>query len=248
MSNEFNIKINNYQIYHLFNNIRKLEGAKTLLAKKLRITPMTLDDYLKQGDNYLEKYKDELSEIYDIDIDGIDESLENTKMDYIEEFLEKEGLNNSCISDKNKNAFMIYFYNKKERIKELQIMSYQKPIIDNIKFSDNELEDSKIRMLIMFKLIYDRAQMSIDEELLYLKSKYGKTSSKNVNMIIHDLERRNREDFEKVKEQPQTQQAITLNQINNFTQISVEQDKALGLLQEGNDKVINIEALPEIDT
>lgn len=240
MSNEFNIKISTPQINHLFHNIRKLDGAKTLLAKKLRITPVTLDDYLRQGQSYIEAFDSELSEIYEIDIDAIDEELEERKSDFIEEFIEKEGVSGG-ISDRNKNAFIVYFYDRKEKIKEKQIFDYQKQIIDNIKFSENKDEDFKIRILIMFKLIFDRGQMSIDEELIYLKGRYGKTSSKNVGVVINDLERRNREDFEKPKEEPQKQ--ITVNQMfNNFTQIAVEQDKALGLIR---DEGI-IDLLPEM--
>ena len=37
MSNEFHIKLNPYKIKHLFRNIRKLNGGKNLLAKKLGI-------------------------------------------------------------------------------------------------------------------------------------------------------------------------------------------------------------------
>lgn len=233
MGNEYNIKLNGYQISHLFKNIRKLEGAKGLLARKLRITTQTLDEYLKLGDEYINKFKDLISGIYDIDIDLLDETLEEKRFDYIDEFLAQEGLGYGSISDKNKNAYLVFCYNKKELLKEQEIWDYQKNIIDNITFSDNEAEDRKIKLLIEFKLIYDRAQMSIDEELLYLKGKYGKTSSKNVNIIIHDLERRNKEDFDVEKEKPQ--QPIMLNQINNFTQISVEQDKALGLLTDNED-------------
>ena len=46
MSNEFHIKLNGYKIKHLFRNIRKLNGGKTLLAKKLGITSVTLDEYI----------------------------------------------------------------------------------------------------------------------------------------------------------------------------------------------------------
>lgn len=241
MGNEFNIKLSNAKINSLFHNIRKLNGGKNLLAKKLHITTVTLDEYLKLGQGYVEKFENELSEIFDFDIDSLDEQLEETKSDYIEEFLQKENISGG-ISDRNRNAFIVYFYDKKEKIKEKEVFEYQKNIIDKIMFSDNENENFKIRILILFKLIYDRAQMSIDEELLYLKNKYGKTSSKNVNIVVTDLERRNKEDFGEVKEIAQPQQTL-IGTINNFTQISVEQDKALGLLE--GDKNGFIDVIPE---
>ena len=91
MGNEYQIKLNTYKINHLFKNIRKLNGGKNLLAKKLGITPATLDDYLKQGDDYLAKFDDKLQPIYDLDIDGIDEEITNHKGEFVEEFLAQEG-------------------------------------------------------------------------------------------------------------------------------------------------------------
>ena len=110
-----------------------------------------------------------------------------------------EGAN--AISDKNKNAFEVYFIDKKENIKEEYIYNFQKEIITNITWSENELENRKIIMLMLFKLIYDRGQMSLDEELLYLKNRYAKTSSKHLGFLNKDLERRNKEDFGEKKEE-----------------------------------------------
>ena len=84
---------------------------------------------------------------------------------------------------------------------------------------------------MLFKLIYDRAQMSLDEELLYLKNRYAKSSSKHVAIVVKDLERRNKEDFGEVKDDNK-QKAITFNQFNNFTHYSIEHDKAHGILKQ----------------
>lgn len=244
MGNENSIKLNKYKIKSLFKNIRKLNGGKNLLARKLNITSPTLDEYLKTGQELLDQNEDKLIDIYDINIDEIDEELSKTKQDYVEEFLELEGGLDSVISDKNKNAFEVFFIDKKENMKEQIIYDYQKEIIDNIKWSEDEKENEKIRMLILFKLIYDRAQMSLDEELLYLKNKYAKNSSRNLSYLIKDLERRNKEDFGEDKTSGQKQ--ITVNQqFNNFTHYCIEKDKALGRLKQNTDNVIDL--IPESD-
>lgn len=242
MTNEFKVKINTYKLKYLFNNIRKLQGAKGLLAKKLNMSSVTLDDYLKRGQELLDKYDEQLEEIYDIDIETLDDEISKTKNNYIDEFLEKE-IDNT-ISDKNRNLFEIFFINKKEQLKEDYIYKYQKNIIENIKWSDNESENKSIILLMLFKLIYDRAQMSLDEELLYLRNRYSKTSSRNIAIIVKDLERRHKEDF--LLDKNEETKSITVNQqINNFTHYSIEHDKALGLI--GNNNVIDVEPIEDDD-
>lgn len=242
MGNINTIKLNKYKLTHLFHNIRKLNGGKNLLAKKLGITPSTLDDYLKTGQELLDKFDDTLEPIYELDIDAIDEEIEKTKRDYIDEFLEKEGFN--MISDKNKNAFEVFFIDKKEKMKEDYIYRFQQEIIENIKWSDDEKENKKIIILMQFKLIYDRAQMSLDEELIYLKNRYAKTSSKHVSFVVKDLERRNKEDFGEDKSQDKKQ--ITVNQqFNNFTHFSLELEKQLALSDKGSEDIIDIEPIDD---
>ena len=122
----------------------------------------------------------------------------------------------------------------------------KKEIITNIKWSDNELENKKIILLMLFKLIYDRGQMSLDEELLYLKNRYAKTSSKHLGFLNKDLERRNKEDFGEKKEEENKN--VTFNQINNFTHFCIEYDKAKGILKKNDtesipDNIIDVEPL-----
>lgn len=241
MSSEFNIKLNKYKLNHLFKNIRKLNGGRGLLARKLGITPATLDEYLKTGKEYLEKFSEQLLPIYELDIDAIEDEIESRKSCYIENFLLETG--EKIISDKNKNAFEVYFYDIREKQKENIIYQFQKEIIEKIQWSDNDKENEKIQILMLFALIYDRGQMSLDEELLYLKNRYAKTSSKHVGIIVKDLERRNKEDF---GEEPKTEQKqITVNQqFNNFTHYSIEHDKALGLLKANPENENIIEVIP----
>lgn len=242
MGNTNTIKLNKYKLTHLFHNIRKLNGGKNLLAKKLGITPSTLEDYLKTGQELLDKFDDVLEPIYELDIDAIDEEIEATKKDYIDEFLEQEGYN--MISDKNKNAFEVFFIDKKEKLKENFIYNFQQEIIENIKWSEDEKENKKIIILMQFKLIYDRAQMSLDEELIYLKNRYSKTSSKHVAIVVKDLERRNKEDFGDDKSQDKKQ--ITVNQqFNNFTHFSLELEKQLALANTDSENIIDIEPIDD---
>lgn len=233
MSNEHTIKLNKYKLNHLFKYIRRLNGGKNLIARKLGISNVTLDEYLKSGKDLLEQNADKLEPIYELDIDAIEESLEEKKSSYIDEFLQE--MDFATISDKNRNAFDVYFYDKREKIKEEYIYKFQKEIIENIKWSNDEKENNKIILLMLFVLIYERGQLSLDEELLYLKNKYSKSSSKHVSFLIKDLERRNKEDFgEKVETQEKKQ--ITVNQqFNNFTHFSIEMDKQLKKLQTNQD-------------
>lgn len=241
MGSEFNIKINRYKLNHLFKNIRKLNGGRGLIARKLGITPATFDEYLKTGKEYLDKFADKLMPIYEIDIDTLEENIDSTKSEYLDEFLQNNGDN--VLSDKNKNAFEVYFYDIREKQKENIIYQFQKEIIENIKWSDNDKENEKIEILMLFALIYERGQLSLDEELLYLKNRYSKSSSKHVGIIVKDLERRNKEDFGEIPKQ-QEQKQITVNQqFNNFTHYSVEYEKSMGLLKadkNNNDNVIDV--------
>lgn len=244
MGNSNSIKLNKYKLLHLFHNIRKLNGGKNLLAKKLGITPSTLDEYLRYGDKLLTDNDELLEPIYELDIDAIDEDIEKRKNDYIPEFLEKEGYN--MISDKNKNAFEVFFIDKKETEKEAIIYRFQEEIINNITWSEDEKENKKIVLLMLFKLIYDRAQMSLDEELIYLKNKYTKSSTKHVAFVVKDLERRNKEDFGEEKQKEQKQ--ITVNQqFNNFTHFSIEREKNLGLIDKKDEDVIDIDLANDDD-
>ena len=81
--------------------------------------------------------------------------------------------------------------------------------------------------------------MSIDEEKLYLKSKYSKASSKHLGVIVKDIERRNPEDFgtpEKEKEEKVQQ----IGTINNIFQLVQALDNSQGALTTKDD-VIDVE-------
>ena len=80
--------------------------------------------------------------------------------------------------------------------------------------------------------------MSLDEELLYLKNRYAKSSSKHVAIVVKDLERRNKEDFGEKKELIDNTKALSFNQINNFTHYSIEYDKSKGLLKHNTAKML----------
>src|SRR5574344_2165175 len=205
MGTEHSIEITRAKLNSLFHNIRKLDGGYNLLARKLRFSNTTLDNYLKQGKLYIDEYIDIFpDEFFDLDTEFIDDDFELRKKDIYEQ---------------------------------------QKEFIESYEFSDIPELNEKIKLLIQFRLIFDRAQMSIDEEKLYLKSKYSKASSKHLGVIVKDIERRNPEDFgtpEKEKEEKVQQ----IGTINNVFQLVQALDNSQGMLttqSEDKEAIIDVE-------
>lgn len=228
MSKEHSTEVTRAKLNSLFHNIRKLDGGYNLIARKLRFSTSALDNYLKQGKEYLEEFKENFpDEFFDLDTEFIDDDFELRKQDIKQEFMLKEDIN--ALGDKYRNAFEVYFYGLREKAREKYIYEEQKEFIESYEFSDIPDLNEKIKLLIQFKLIFDRAQMSIDEEKLYLKSKYSKASSKHLGVIVKDIERRNPEDFgtpEKEKEEKVQQ----IGTINNIFQLVQALDNSQGLL------------------
>ena len=242
MGTEHSIEITRAKLNSLFHNIRKLDGGYNLISRKLRFSVSTLDNYLKQGKTYLEEFKDVFdNEFFDLDTEFIDDDFELRKQDIKQEFMLKEDIN--ALGDKYRNAFEVYFYGLREKAREKYIYEEQKLFIESYEFSDITALNEKIKILIQFRLIFDRAQMSIDEEKLYLKSKYSKASSKHLGVIVKDIERRNPEDFgtpEKEKEEKVQQ----IGTINNIFQLVQALDNSQGMLTaqtENKEDVIDVE-------
>jgi len=239
MSNEHQIKITRAKINALFHNITiKLDGGNGLLAKKLRISPSTLDEYLRQGREYLDKFEDILEEVMDIELDDIDDEFESRREEFKNEYMMREEIN--ALGDKYRNSFEVYFYELREKAREKHIYSLQRELIENTTFDTNNDLNEKIKLLLLFRLVYDRAHLSLIEEKLYLKSRYTKASSKHVNAVIKDIERINPEDFgTEKKEQAQTN---TTNNITNFVQLCIEREKSkqIGMLDDINKNDDNI--------
>ena len=242
MGTEHSIEITRAKLNSLFHNIRKLDGGYNLLSRKLRFSTSTLDSYLKQGKEYIEQFKENFpDEFFDIDTEFIDDDFELRKQDIKQEFMIKEDIN--ALGDKYRNAFEVYFYGLREKAREKYIYEQQKLFIESYEFSDISDLNEKIKLLIQFKLIFDRAQMSIDEEKLYLKSKYSKASSKHLGVIVKDIERRNPEDFgtpEKEKEEKVQQ----IGTINNIFQLVQALDSSQGMLTtqaENKEDIIDVE-------
>src|SRR5574344_1558343 len=233
MGTEHSIEITRAKLNSLFHNIRKLDGGYNLLARKLRFSNTTLDNYLKQGKLYIDEYIDIFpDEFFDLDTEFIDDDFELRKQDIKREFMLKEDIN--ALGDKYRNAFEVYFYGLREKSREKYIYEQQKEFIES---------NEKIKLLIQFRLIFDRAQMSIDEEKLYLKSKYSKASSKHLGVIVKDIERRNPEDVgtpEKEKEEKVQQ----IGTINNVFQLVQALDNSQGMLttqSEDKEAIIDVE-------
>src|SRR5574344_676839 len=141
MGKEYSIEITRAKLNSLFRNIRKLDGAYNLLARKLRISSSSLDSYLKEGKLFLEEYKDKLPEdFFDIDIEFIEDDFDLRREDIKKKFMLKEDI----------NAFEVYFYGLREKAKEEYIYKTQKDIIENIEFSDIEALNEKIKLLTQF--------------------------------------------------------------------------------------------------
>jgi len=236
MTIEHSTEISRAKLNSLFHNIRKLDGGICLLAKKLRFNVATLNDYLKQGKMYLEQNRETFPiDFYDTDTEFIDADFEVQRQNIKQEFMLKEDIN--ALGDKYRNAFEVFFYGLREKAREEYIYLEQKSFIENYSFSENKALDEKMKLLIQFKLIFDRAQMSIDEEKLYLKAKYSKASSKHLGVIVKDIERRNPEDFgTPEKEEKSVQQIGTINNIFQLVQ-ALDENKQIGQ----KDDIIDVE-------
>ena len=242
MTKEYSVEISRAKINSLFYNIRKFDGGYNLIAQKLRFSIATLNNYLKQGKEYLEQFKDVFSnEFFDMDTEFIDDDFELRKQDIKQEFMLKEDIN--ALGDKYRNAFEVYFYGLREKAREKYIYEEQKEFIESYEFSDIPELNEKIKLLIQFKLVFDRAQLSIDEEKLYLKAKYSKASSKHLGIIVKDIERRNPEDFgmpEKEKEE-KVQQIGTINNIFQLVQALDNSQDMLTAQTENKEDIIDVE-------
>lgn len=242
MSKENCVEVTRAKLNSLFHNIRKLDGGYNLIARKLRFSVSTLDNYLKQGKTYLEEFKDVFpNEFLDLDTEFIDDDFELRKQDIKQEFMLKEDIN--ALGDKYRNAFEVYFYGLREKAREKYVYEEQKEFIESYEFSEVFDLNEKIKLLIQFKLIFDRAQMSIDEEKLYLKSKYSKASSKHLGVIVKDIERRNPEDFG-TPEKEEKEKVQQIGTINNIFQLVQALDNSQGMLTaqgENKENVIDVE-------
>lgn len=243
MANTF--KLNKTKINNLFRNIRKLQGGKNLLCKQLHINYATLNEYLRIGGEYLEQYEELFEEVLDFDEYEIDDEFENSRDRIRNLYLDQTGF--EAISDKNRNAFEVFFIQNREQYKENEIRKIQDKIMEDNLFSDDKEEDKKIKLYIAFKLIYDRAQMSLDKELLYLKERYAKTSSKHVGILVKDLERRNKEDFGEEKNDKETTKQITINNTTNLLALCREYEQAKGLLPNSNVNVHNSDDIIDVE-
>ena len=88
MGTEHSIEITRAKLNSLFHNIRKLDGGYNLIARKLRFSASTLDNYLKQGREYIEQFKENFpDEFFDIDTEFIDDDFELRKQDIKQEFM-----------------------------------------------------------------------------------------------------------------------------------------------------------------
>lgn len=229
MSNQYKIKITKNQIKFLYNNILKYQ-LKGLIAKKLGIEPKTIDEYLKQGKEYIDQFYDILEDIIDIQnsSDILEEEFQNLdKLDLEKEFMHEYQIQN--IGEKYKNTFDNWLFVKCEKFKEENVYSEQEILFDNLILSNNELENKKIVLLIKFKLIWDRAQIALSGEYLEPIKRYSKTS-KHLGHGMKMLEMLNKEDFKKEESVQQTTTQNFFTGKTSFVQLSLKA-KELGMFE-----------------
>lgn len=192
------IRLSKYKLKHLYQNIIRVLGLKGKIAGKLDINVKTLGEYLSLGEIYIEDYEDKISEIFEIETDFIDDKYESSKNEILEQFLKAQGI--GALGDKYRHVFDSFFFRMRETEREKYIYYMEQEILNNIKLSENPEEDEKIKLLILFRRIYDRAQLAVDEENCGNIDKHIK-SSKNVGLAFKLLEKRNKDDL---GEQPKT--------------------------------------------
>lgn len=215
MSNEFNIKLNPYKIKYLFQNLIKVKCMKSSMAKRLGIQTVALDSYLNQGYEYCEKFEGILEPVLYIDTSTMEEDFNSRRNEFRNEFLESSGLSN--IGDKYRNTFESHFYWMKEYKKEEYIYKLQKEFVESYKFSNNEDENKKIRMLILFRKIWDRASICL-EDFLYSNVDKALPSTKHVNVNMKFIEKLSPEDWAEQPKQLEVKGSVNHNM--NFAQIS----------------------------
>jgi len=237
MSNANRIKLNKNKLKNLYTNIIKVLGLKGKISAKLDITSKTLDEYLNKASEYLDIYDEKLEPIYDINADFVEEKYESNKKEMLEEFLSSQGLSN--VGDKYRHAFDSYCFRQKELEKEKYIYYLEQDYLDNITLSENDDEDKKIKLLILFKRIYDRAQLAIDEENCGNIDKHIK-SSKNVGLAFKFLEKRNREDLADTPQVHKIEGGITHN-ISSFAQLANMIQEQKTKMIETSEEIIDVE-------
>lgn len=215
MSNEFNIKLNPYKLKFLFQNLIKVKCMKSSMSRRLGFQVTTLESYLTQGHEYCEKFEEILEPVMYIDTSTMDEDFNLRRDEYRNEFMETSGLSN--IGDKYRNTFESHFYWMKEYKKEEYIYKLQKEFVDNYKFSDSADENKKIRLLILFRKIWERASIAL-EDFLYSNVDKALPSTKHVNVNMKFIEKLSPEDWVEQPKQLEVKGSVSHNM--NFAQIS----------------------------
>ena len=238
-ANDHKIKLNKYKLRNLYDNIIKVLGIKTKIAMILNVSTLSLDSYLKQSLEYVDQYYDKIEDMFDIDVSHIDKQYEQENEQVLDEFLQKHQL--GSVGDKYKHLYTSYLFRRIESEKHKYIYYLEQDFLDNIKLSDNKDEDNKIKLLILFRRIWDRANLTIDSELCSTVDRHSK-SSKNAGLAFKLLERRNQEDLGSTQKQTHEYNGnINVNhQISSFAQyanmIQAEQQKYI----EKNDTLCDI--------
>ena len=109
-----------------------------------------------------------------------------------------------------------HFYWMKEYKKVEYIYKLQKEFVESYKFSTNEDENKKIRILILFRKIWDRASIAL-EDFLYSNVDKALPSTKHVNVNMKFIEKLSPEDWAEQPKQLEVKGSVNHNM--NFAQL-----------------------------
>ncbi len=237
-NNLYKIKLNKYKLKNLYSNILKVLGLKNRIASILNISTKTLDEYISLSNEYIETYDSMLEEMFEIDTSHIDDKHDSNREELQQEYLEKNGM--QSVGDKYKHLFDSFIFRKREEEKHKYMYYLEQEFLDNITLSENEDEDKKIKILILFKRIWDRAQLTLDSELCATVDRHSK-SSKNVGLAFKLLEKRNREDLSDNQQKHSGEINVNHN-ITSFAELAnMIQRQRREMIEQKDENIIDIE-------
>lgn len=167
-------------------NIIIREEYPELIASKLGVRKGQPEQWLKMGEDYIEKYDLILSDsgLYDIDIPEMEENEIKNKVKYMNDFLIEHEF--ETINNKNKKIFEEYFEKKSGDFIEDQVYKKEDEILDELKFDLNPDKNYLIKLYIKFCRVWERAKARSTSR--YLKNcQYHSGSSKNVGISKEKL-------------------------------------------------------------
>lgn len=218
------------------------------VANALNLDADRLKVYHKRGKELYEVYQELLEDkgFLDIDIFPYEDEFENLTETIKIEFLDLYKY--ESITEKNRYIWEEFVGLAKAEYIEENRYRIEWDIISNIKFVDNEILNSNIRLLIMFYKIFERALATLGSiEYLSAIKKHAKTS-KNIKLAENRLKKLYKEDF--IEEVVENKKVDNLK-ISMFDEllkhVAEQQDKQKKLLT-NNEEIIDIKHIEKKDS